>query len=87
MNKKITITGTAQNAKGGAIVITKDSSIYYIDGLPYWEDDVVNTSIKVSGELHTVEHKAEDLIDEEGAYTQGMVGTQKFIKQAIIQKK
>jgi hypothetical protein len=48
---------------------------------------VVNTNVTVSGELYTLEHKAEDLVNEKGEYSQGMVGTQKIIKMAIVQKK
>jgi hypothetical protein len=86
MNKAITITGIAQNAKLGAVVCTADNEVYYIEGKSSWPEELLNASITVSGTLYSVEHKAEDLVNEKGEYSQGMVGTQKIIKNADIRK-
>jgi hypothetical protein len=84
---KLTVTGLAKNSKAGAIVLTADSNIYYVEGMDSWSDDVENTLVKVTGEMYTTETKAEDLKNEKGEYTQGTVGVKKIIKQAIVQKK
>jgi hypothetical protein len=87
MDKKINVTGTAQNAKAGAVVVTTDNSVYYIEGMDSWSEEVLNTQVKVSGELHEVNHDEKDLVNEKGEYSQGMTGTQKIIRKAIVMKK
>ena len=86
-DKKINITGTTQNAKAGAVVVTTDNSVYYIEGMDSWSEEVLNTQVKVSGELHEVNHDEKDLVNEKGEYSQGMTGTQKIIRKAIVMKK
>ncbi len=34
---KITIIGKAVEAKAGAVIISDDKGIYYLDGLVYWD--------------------------------------------------
>jgi hypothetical protein len=87
METKLAITGIAKNSKAGAIVLTTDSNIYYVEGMDRWSDEVENTMVTVTGEMYTTETKAEDLKNEKGEYTQGSVGVKKIIKQAIVQKK
>jgi hypothetical protein len=63
--KVITITGIAENAKAGAIVISKDDgNMYYIDGLAFWDKKIVGKRVKVSGKL-LVENLTPPKQDEE----------------------
>jgi len=78
----ITITGTAENAKWGAIVVTKDSKTYYVNELDEWDDELYKKTVKVTGVLKKIEHKAEDLKNEKGEWSQGMIGTQLILENA-----
>jgi hypothetical protein len=50
--KVITITGNAENAKAGAIVISRDDGkMYYVDGLAFWDQKMVGKPVKVTGKL------------------------------------
>lgn len=53
-----TIIGKAQNAKAGAIVISDtDQKIYYLDKVDFWENSVVDKTIRVTGKLRIEERK------------------------------
>lgn len=47
--EKTTISGVARDAKASAVIVTKEDSIYYIDGLDYWGKKYLNKVIVVEG--------------------------------------
>ena len=50
--KRITVIGVAKNDKGGAMVISKnDKRAYFMDGLEYWDDSILENEVKVTGKL------------------------------------
>lgn len=72
--KVITIQGKALNSKAGAM-----AGDYFVDGLHGWPEEVQGKMVEVTGKLRSMEHREEDLYDEEGAVRQGMVGTQQVL--------
>ena len=74
--KKITVSGKAQNAKDGAIVVMKDET-YFLDGVPRWPDQYYDKQVKVSGKLKIVtsEKPGADSITHAVWF-----GTRKYIK-------
>ena len=74
----ITVTGTALNAKMGAILQT-EKDIYYISDLSFWSDSLYNKNVEVIGILNIETYKEEDLKDEYGNWKQGMVGEKRTI--------
>lgn len=48
---QVTITGTAKDAKAGAVVITSDNQVYYLDKLDAWNKDVVGKQVRVTGKV------------------------------------
>jgi hypothetical protein len=55
----VVVIGKAENAKAGAMVISKDDNkMYYLDGLIYWSEKVRGKTVKVSGKL-LIENKPE----------------------------
>ncbi len=56
--KDITVIGKAENAKEGALVITKDDKVYFIDSLAFWDEKTLYKTVKVSGRLFVEHHKA-----------------------------
>jgi hypothetical protein len=47
----IVVIGQAKNAKAGAMVITKDSGGYYLEGIDSWDEEIYDKQVKVSGIL------------------------------------
>jgi RNase P/RNase MRP subunit p29 len=45
------ITGTAKDAKAGAVVVTTDNAVYYLDRLEAWSSDVVGKQVRVTGKV------------------------------------
>lgn len=74
--ENITVKGTAMDAKAGAVVVTEDEKIYYLDGLDYWDEDVAGKEVEVKGELFKIEHESKP----GEPISQGMEGTQLIIK-------
>lgn len=79
-NGSITVTGIAQDAKAGAILVTDDGAHYYIDGTDHWDKQLLGKRLTVTGELVEVTHEPQ----KGPEYRQGIVGTQKIIKKARI---
>jgi hypothetical protein len=77
----ISISGTALNAKAGAVV-SVDSTSYYIDELSAWPDELLGKKVQVKGELITIDHSGQSMKDENGRWLQKMRGTQRIIKKA-----
>ncbi|MFH2094631.1 MAG: hypothetical protein ABIJ16_02935 [Bacteroidota bacterium] len=78
-DKKITITGTAENGKGRALLVTDKEEVYSIEGMDSWEDEVLHKKVEVSGILKKVNHDPADLVNEKGEYSQGMAGDELII--------
>ncbi len=47
----IIVIGKAENAKGGAIVVSKDNGVYYLEGIDSWDEEIYGKQVKVSGVL------------------------------------
>jgi hypothetical protein len=46
-----TITGKANNAKYGAVVVTSNDDIYYIDKLNSWSPDSIDKVVRITGKV------------------------------------
>jgi len=79
-NKKITITGTAENSKAYAVVITSDGP-YFIPHLSHWNDHYLGKKVKVTGRLVIKNHEAQST---HGKQVQEMAGTIRYIKRAKV---
>ena len=80
--EKITVTGKALHAKAGAVVETK-KGVYYIKGKSDW-GKWYGKKVKVTGILEKVIETKDDLVNENGEYMQGMVGTILYIDNAQV---
>ncbi|HEX7901030.1 MAG TPA: hypothetical protein VF950_24940 [Planctomycetota bacterium] len=70
----VTLEGTAQNAKAGAVLKTSDKTVS-IHGLAAWPADVVGKRLTLKGELHTVPPPPATL-DPMGNLVQSVLTTQ-----------
>jgi hypothetical protein len=74
----ITITGTALNAKAGAIVMS-DKGMFYIDGLHSWDEALYNKRVTVTGTPIKEEHEKKSTAEVQ---VQELVGTMSILKNA-----
>jgi hypothetical protein len=73
----IIVVGKAENAKAGAIVISKDDQkMYYVDGLDFWDKKIIGKMVKVKGKL-LIENKNAQKEDEE--ISQQITGIKRII--------
>lgn len=79
---EISLIGTAEHAKMGAIVITSDNT-YYIEGKSNWDKEgYFKKQIRVTGIVYAKSFKEEDLKNEKGEIMQGAVGEIHYIKMS-----
>lgn len=76
------LTGTAMDAKSGAVLVTADETIVYIERLDYWPPDFIGKKVSVSGILKQKKIIPDPKVDSNGAVSQGGTGEQKVLEQA-----
>lgn len=74
--------GKALDAKYGAILLTSDEDVYYIDGLDYWDDSVRGLPVEVTGELTEVSDSSATNQAPSGLAVQRAEGPRKVLKNA-----
>lgn len=75
----IVILGKAQNAKAGAVVLTPERKVYYLEGIDSWDTEMLGKEVEVTGQLKVETFRSEDLQNENGEWVQGMVGEKLII--------
>ena len=74
INKEVTLTGLAKNAKAGAVIIKEEEYVVYIRGLYDWSDEFFDKEVEVTGLLTYVKFIPDPVIDEDGAISTGAYG-------------
>ncbi|MEZ4773345.1 MAG: hypothetical protein R3D00_09190 [Bacteroidia bacterium] len=77
------VTGTAQNSKAGAVVISANQEVYYLEGIDHWDEEQIGREIQVSGELVTENFGQEYLRNEKGEWSQGIAGEKHTILRPV----
>ncbi len=80
--KKVTLSGTARDAKGSAVLMTDNDDVVYIDGLDSWPADVLGKRVRVTGVLREKKYLPSPVVDETGAISQGAEGNQSVLEKA-----
>lgn len=81
-DQNMTVTGIARNGKDGALILTKEDSVYYIDGLELWEASVNGKEISITGVLHIESAAVDEMKNERDEWKAGVVGDKKTIRNA-----
>ena len=81
-DQNITVIGIARNGKDGALVLTKNDSVYYVDGLEFWEESINGKEVSIMGVLKIESLSANEMKNEEGEWKAGVVGDKKTIRNA-----
>ena len=66
-----TITGTARNAKAGAICMTANGNVHYVGGLREWPDMLDSQPVIVLGRSQAEQYLPVASQDADGAWSQG----------------
>ena len=82
IGQKVTLHGTAKDAKGGAVLITTDEHVIYIKCLDFWSSKLLNKQISVSGVLNKEKLIPDPVIDEDGAISCGAFGEYYVLENA-----
>jgi uncharacterized protein YceK len=69
-NPVISIEGTAQNAKAGAVVV-REHGVVYVDGLVNWPQEIVGKHVSVRGVLAVVKQRSHPDSDSPSQEAQG----------------
>ena len=85
MQEKVRVTGTAQNAKGGAVLLVEGAP-YYIPQLDEWPDEFLGQKVEVTAIKKVEQFLPEATVDKDGAISQGAVGQQTTLRQATWKK-
>jgi hypothetical protein len=78
IGQRVTIRGTAGNAKAGAVVLTDVKEVIYVRNRQEWPDDLIGKHLEVVGVLSKERIYHEATINE-GAISQGISGAQLVI--------
>ena len=82
IGQKVTLLGTAKDAKGGAALITTDEKMIYIKGLDSWSTELVDKEVSVIGLLKKEKIIPDPLINKKGDISSGAIGEQLVLENA-----
>jgi len=71
-----TVSGTAKNAKAGAVLLTGDERVIYIQGLVEWPEDVLDAVVTARGYLREEKMIPSPEVADDGAISTGASGKQ-----------
>ncbi len=86
IGKKVTLHGTAKDAKGGAVIITPDEYVIYIKNLESWSPELEGKQISVRGVLKEEKIIPDPLINKNGGISCGATGDQLVLEKAEYSK-
>ena len=86
IGQKVTLSGTAKDAKAGAVLITTDETVIYIKELDSWAPELVDQQVSVTGVLKKEKLIPDPEIDKNGGISSGATGTQLVLEKAEYSK-
>lgn len=76
-----TVVGRAENARGGAVIVTSDGPVY-VEGLAAWDDGLLHRQVKAVGVRKVKQLLPPATKNEKGEWTQGAEGQQEVLEGA-----
>ena len=83
--RQVTLSGTAYDAKGGAILETDQGRVVYIRGLEAWPSHVVGNRVQVTGFRGDEKLIPDPVVGADGGISQGALGSQSVVSDASWQ--
>ena len=74
-----TVTGTAENAKGGAVIVEDGGRVIYVAGLDSWPDEVHTKAVRAVGKLVEKQYLPVATVAPDGAISQGTAGGDQWV--------
>ena len=84
LGRKVILEGIAQDAKGGAVLITKHREVIYVKDLDSWDSMVLGKNIALEGILKKEKLIPDPRIDGDGAISAGAIGEQYVLENFEI---
>lgn len=85
--EKLILEGTAIDAKAGAIIITSNDSIYYVEGIERWKENILDHTVRVKGYIKRVVNDPDSLFYYQGMYKQTIITKPKVKVLGTVNKK
>ncbi len=82
LGKKVTLLGTARDAKGGAVLVTAQGEPIYIKNLDFWPQEIEGKQVSATGVLKDEKFIPDPIIDKNGGISTGATGTQYVLEKA-----
>lgn len=79
IDQNVVLRGIARNAKAGAVVVTDDGLVVYLEGLDGWPEAISNRKVEVSGLLREKKHIPDPV--RSGELAQGAWGEQLVLER------
>ncbi|HKX11946.1 MAG TPA: hypothetical protein VJP40_02245 [bacterium] len=81
-DKKEKFSGRAENAKGGAVLVSESRGVLYIEGLSEWPPELQKKSVVATGTLRERESIPSSQVDASGAVSAGAKGKHWVLQMA-----
>jgi hypothetical protein len=85
INQNASLIGRAENAKGGAVVVLQNQEVIYVRNLSSWEDEVVGKPVSIKGIVRLEKYIPDPEVSEDGAISQGAIGSQYVLDDAQLE--
>jgi hypothetical protein len=82
VDQPVTLTGTARDARMGAVVLQPDRTPVYVAGLDEWPSDVEGEAIQATGVLRRRKLLADPVVGPDNARSDGLEGTSFVLEDA-----
>ena len=87
LNSQLTLKGIALDAKAGAVLKLSSGEIVYLENHAFWQDDLVQKEVSVTGKLVEKKLIPDPHTAENGAKSAGAFGIQFVLECAKILEK
>ncbi len=74
------LCGEAEDAKVGAVIVTREGYVIYLMNMAQWPDEVIEQDVCVKGKLRRMKYIPDPQRDIDGAISQGAEGEQYVIE-------
>ena len=82
IDQNVSLLGRAENAKGGAVTILPNQEVIYLRNLASWDDVVVGKQVSIKGIVRLEKYIPDPEVSEDGAISQGAIGSQYVLDDA-----
>ncbi|MFX1258603.1 MAG: hypothetical protein ACFFAN_12130 [Promethearchaeota archaeon] len=82
LGQRVSLVGTAKDAKGGAVLLISNEDPIYIKGLSFWSAELIDKQVSAIGVLKKEKIIPDPKIDENGSISQGAIGIQLVLEKA-----